>query len=225
MAENTYFLAYTSYIASVEQLNDEECGRLFRALLLYAADSTLPDLPGNEKFIFPQIKYQIDRDRDNYRKKCEQARKNIEKRWNKDKLYGRIRADTNDKDKDKDKDKENDKDKDMESESESDKETPSPEVSSLTPAPPPTLKNIEDYCKRRNLNVNPRHFFDYYEGKNWQTAEGKEIDDWYSLIETWHKKEKPLSREAIPAEKGSFDTDDFFSAALSRSYGTTMSPH
>ena len=58
-----YFLAYHSYLESMEPLSDAERGRLFTALLEYSRTGVAPQLGGNERFIFPLVKAQIDRDR------------------------------------------------------------------------------------------------------------------------------------------------------------------
>ena len=108
------FNAYHSYLKSIEPLNDAERGRLFTALLEYSSTGAEPELRGNERYIFPTMREQIDRDREKYEAKCATNSKNIGIRWNTN-VNDRIRTNTNvskDKDKDKDKDKEKDKDKD-----------------------------------------------------------------------------------------------------------------
>ena len=55
-----YFCAYHSYLENMELLNSEERGRLFTALLEYSKDGTLIPLTGNERFVFPGIRSQID---------------------------------------------------------------------------------------------------------------------------------------------------------------------
>lgn len=106
MALNS-FNAYHSYLKSIEPLNDSERGRLFTALLEYSSTGIAPELRGNERFVFPTMKEQIDRDREKYEARCAQNSKNIGIRWNTN-VYDRIRTNTNvskDKDKDKDKDR------------------------------------------------------------------------------------------------------------------------
>ena len=51
-----YFCAYHSYRSSMEPLTDAERGRLFMALLEYSETGIVPDLRGNERFVFPQIR-------------------------------------------------------------------------------------------------------------------------------------------------------------------------
>lgn len=75
MMAREYFQAYHSYLQSLEPLNDAECGRLFRALLTYSATGTFEELRGNERFIFPTMRAQIDRDIQRYEK---QSQKNAE---------------------------------------------------------------------------------------------------------------------------------------------------
>ena len=71
-----YFCTYHSYLASIEPLNYEERGRLFTALLTYSQTGTAPDLPGNERFVFPTMREQMDRDQKKYQAKYERNRIN-----------------------------------------------------------------------------------------------------------------------------------------------------
>lgn len=75
-----YFNAYHSYLKSIEPLNDAERGRLFTALLEYSSTGAAPDLRGNERFIFPTMKEQIDRDVQKYEEKCQKNKENAKRR-------------------------------------------------------------------------------------------------------------------------------------------------
>ena len=57
---------YYDFLPSLEPLSDAERGRLFTALLEYASQGTAPDLRGNERYVWPQLKSQIDRDSKKY---------------------------------------------------------------------------------------------------------------------------------------------------------------
>lgn len=107
------FNAYHSYLKSLEPLNDGERGRLFTALLEYSSTGVEPDLRGNERFVFPMMKEQIDRDKDRYNQRCESNKKNAEMRWHANACEP-MRTDANYanvKEKEKEKDKEKDKEK------------------------------------------------------------------------------------------------------------------
>ena len=76
-----YFHAYHSYLKSIEPLSDAERGRLFTACLIYSMTGEEPELRGSERFLFPTIREQIDRDRKAYDKACKQNRQNIIRRY------------------------------------------------------------------------------------------------------------------------------------------------
>lgn len=70
------FAAYHSYRKAIEPLTDAERGRLFAALLEYSETGTAPDLRGSERYLYPLMKEQIDRDKKRYESRCEVNRKN-----------------------------------------------------------------------------------------------------------------------------------------------------
>lgn len=76
-----YFCCYHSYLEAMEQLNDAERGRLFTACLTYSKTGEAPELRGNERFVFPAFRSQIDRDNANYEEKCRKQSENARKRW------------------------------------------------------------------------------------------------------------------------------------------------
>ena len=62
MAEITYIKVFVDYLDAIEPLGDAERGRLFTSLLTYAKSGEVPQLNGNERFLFPMMRAQIDRD-------------------------------------------------------------------------------------------------------------------------------------------------------------------
>lgn len=104
------FNAYHSYLKTIEPLNDAERGRLFTACLQYSMTGEAPELKGNERFVFPSMAAQIDRDKGKYAARCKKNAENISKRWDTNVYDGKNRIPTDTKhtkDKDKDKDKDN----------------------------------------------------------------------------------------------------------------------
>src|SRR5699024_7753787 len=61
--ERPYFCAYHSYLEALEPLNDAEKGRLFVACLTYSMTGEVPQLSGNERFVFPSLRGKIDRNK------------------------------------------------------------------------------------------------------------------------------------------------------------------
>lgn len=120
-----YFCAYNSYLDAMEPLTDAERGRLFVACLEYSKSGTTRHLSGNERFLFPMMRAQIDRDNAKYKSKCKKQSDNVSKRWNTGdtNVYDGIeeippyKNDTNDtKEKEKEKEKEKAKEKAKEKE-------------------------------------------------------------------------------------------------------------
>ena len=116
------FNAYHSYLTAIEPLNDAERGRLFTALLTYSSTGEVPDLRGNERFVFPQMKWQIDRDKGSYNDFCARQSENgkkggrpkkpsVNSETQKTQAFFEKPKKANNKDKEKDKDKDKDKDR------------------------------------------------------------------------------------------------------------------
>lgn len=85
----------------------------------------------------------------------------------------------------------------------------------------PSVDQIREYCQERCNSVDPEKFFDFYESKGWVI--GKEpMKDWKACVRTWEKSENESKKSEVPrvGELGnSFDTDEFFEAALRKSIG------
>lgn len=66
-----YICLYHSYRDAIQALDDAERGRLLTAMLEYTLTGDAGNLRGNERFVFPLIKSQIDRDNGKYARQCE----------------------------------------------------------------------------------------------------------------------------------------------------------
>ena len=119
------FNSYFSYLEAIEPLNDAERGRLWTALLIYSSTGTVPEMRGNERFLFPSMKGQIDRDREKYDTFCEKQAENGRRggrppkpednsESQKTQAFFKEPKKAYDKDKDKEKAKEKEKEKDKE---------------------------------------------------------------------------------------------------------------
>lgn len=61
---------------------------------------------------------------------------------------------------------------------------------------PPTLEEIEAYCRDRNNNVDAKKFFDYYSVSDWKDKDGKPVKNWKQKIITWEgSRNKNTSKE------------------------------
>ncbi len=93
----------------------------------------------------------------------------------------------------------------------------------VEPPTPPTVEEIADYCRERGNKIDPQRFHDFYSLRKWQGREGSiaEPEQWQAIIRLWETNGRDDKKPGKPAEQyngGSFDTDEFFEAALRRSY-------
>ena len=63
---------------------------------------------------------------------------------------------------------------------------------------PPTLEEVEEYCKERNNNVDAKAFYDYFNEGNWIDSKGNKVKNWKQKIITW---ERTTKQEEIPLPK------------------------
>ena len=87
--EQKGFVIYGDVQAVVDELDDEQAGKLFRAMLMYFATGKAPKFDGVLKYVWIPIKQQMDRDREKYDAKCQKNRESIQKYWDK------VKTDTN----------------------------------------------------------------------------------------------------------------------------------
>ena len=55
---------------------------------------------------------------------------------------------------------------------------------------PPTLEEIEAYCRDRQNGVDAKRFYDYYSAGNWVDAKGNKVKNWKQKLITWEKSSK-----------------------------------
>ena len=70
-----YLKVFTDFEEAIEPINDAEAGRLFRAMLKYARTGETPQFSGNERYVWPTAKLNIDREA----AFCEKQRRNASK--------------------------------------------------------------------------------------------------------------------------------------------------
>ena len=78
MTKNS-FVIYHNYRDTLEDLTDEQVGKLFRAIFDYEIDKKEPNFNGELKIAFRFIKKDLDLNNDKYESICERNRKNGQK--------------------------------------------------------------------------------------------------------------------------------------------------
>lgn len=181
-----YFCCYHSYLEVMEQLNDTERGRLFTACLMYSKTGEVPELRGNERFVFPAFRSQIDRDNANYEETCKKRSASANARWNANDANA-SKSIPNDANNAKEKEKEKEKTKEKEKEKIKEKAASGEATSSRFV--PPTVEVVQAYCLERKNGIDAQSFVDFYSSKNWMVGKNK-MSDWKAAMRTWERRKQ-----------------------------------
>ena len=67
---------------------------------------------------------------------------------------------------------------------------------------PPTLEEVQAYCKERGNKVDAKAFYDFFTTGNWTDSKGNKVKNWKQKVITWEKFE-PKSK---PKKENQFNT-------------------
>lgn len=193
-----YVCLYHSYLDAITELGDAEKGRLFTAALVYSATGETMELCGNERYVFPMLRGQIDRDKASYQRKCETNRSNVSAR------YDGIRTSTTVDDRIRiaqGKGKGECKGKGKGEGSNGVQSTPRRENARFIP---PTLEEcVAFFAEKGSTAVEAEKFFLFYDGKGWKV--GREpMKKWRSAASGWilRNANSAQTRRPAPATGG-----------------------
>jgi hypothetical protein len=181
------FIFYRSFFQSTKRLSKEDKAELFEAICSYALDGELIEVSAVPEAIFSVIKPNLDANRRKWENGCKEKKKT-----------SRLEAE---EEQEISKDEANDKqtvskpqgnvnvnvdvdvDKDVKSKSKR--------------FSPPTLQDIQNYCKERNNSVNPEKWIAHYQSNGWKVGKNS-MKDWKAAVRTWEgnsfdKKQEPTN--------------------------------
>ena len=176
---------YISYLESLTPFSDDEIGRMVKAMLTYAETGEDHRFDGNERFIWPSLKAQIDRDKAAYQDRCEKNRANGAKGGRPPKSQSVIPETEwfpEKPKKAKEKEKETEKEREKES-IEADKPPTRHRFS------PPSVDDVRAYCTENGFRVDPDRFVDFYTSNGWRVGKNP-MKDWKAGVRSWERKEK-----------------------------------
>lgn len=65
---------------------------------------------------------------------------------------------------------------------------------------PPTLEEVEEYCRERMNTVDANKFVDFYSAKGWMVGKNK-MKDWKAAVRTWEKNDDYTTTKSPQKEK------------------------
>ena len=176
MADKTTFLLSREYEAFTDEMSDEAAGKLFKAILRHENGGEVTDIPVEAKSAWAFIRNRLDSNAEAYKAKCEQNARNRASVNDRRRPLTTVDGRGSDKDKDNDKDNDNDKDKDSNREK---------RKSAFIP---PTVAEVQDYCRERGNSVDAHQFVNFYSAKNWFVGRNKMVD-WKAAVRTWERRD------------------------------------
>lgn len=198
----SYICLYADYDVTLEPFSFEERGRLLTAMLQYLKTGEEPEFVGNERFIWPTLREQINRDQAAYEKRVEQNKENGKKggRPKKEetkKTDGFSEKPKKPKEKEKEKKKENKNNKNNKNEKDNENDNKNENERENAPliapdseepvCPPPTLTEVTRHIDTHNfIFVDPNEFYVHYQMNGWKQKDGQPVRDWKKEIALWN---------------------------------------
>ncbi len=226
--EKQSFVLYKSWNGAVELMSDESAGRLFKAIMCYAAKGTIPQIGADIVPLFGMMRSQFDIDNNKYAAKCAKLSNNGKKGAEAKKQKQAIANNC----------KQNEANTSLYDMSCNDmrcNDMSCNDYDNSVCSPTrtheendfivPSAEEVQAYCVERNNGINAEHFVNYYTERKWQG-----VNDWKARIRSWETngiddKKQNTSATSATTKSGpatapqSFDIDKVWEKALERTYG------
>lgn len=194
----SHLKVYFSFEDDTQALTDAEKGNLLLAMLRYAKDGKEPEMTGNERFLFPVLRGQIDRDIEAYDTLVSNGSRG-----------GRPKTKKN-------QEKPSETKANQEKPNETEENQSEPNITRIPKIEdrrykiedrrqmieesvitlPPTVDEVSEYCRERGNRINPKRFVAYYEARGW-----KGITDWRACVRAWEQRDQgPSSAKQVAAQ-------------------------
>lgn len=165
------FIFYRSFYESIKELESDIQSEIYNAIMEYQFNGKEVKLSGVSKSIFTLIKPQLEANNIRYKNGKKGGRPKTELKPNNNQKETEMKPNENENVNVNENDiKENTKRKIFK---------------------PPTLEEVEDYCKQRNSPVDAKAFYEYFETGGWVDSKGNKVKNWKQKIITWENNRKP----------------------------------
>lgn len=212
------FFLYFDQCEPLDELSDEQCGQLMRAMLAKFQGKDFEFTDPTVRVVFRFFEKSFLQEQEKYKQICEKRRENIKKRWDTNE-HKNIQDDTNEY-----KSIQNDTKPIQSHTNDTINQKPEPELKpelkqeergAKAPSPartrvkfsPPSVEEVAAYCRQRNNGINPQQFVDYYTAQGWKLSNGRVMCDWQAAVRTWESRGsyRPSLQQQPRAKPGEFD--------------------
>lgn len=188
---------YRSFMESIEELDEADQLKAFWNIVQYGLNGEEPEEKGPAKAVFKMAKPQIDANEKKYQngKKGGRPKTTVEPDENQtetkqeppenqseSKAEPNVNVNVNDNDK---------------------KESTLKGTKEKSPRfIPPTLTDVEEYCREKKISIDCQRFVDFYESKGWMIGKNK-MKDWRAAVRNWARGQRQeLTTESSKRQGG-----------------------
>ena len=177
-----YLKVWTDFENVLSPLKEDEIGRLFLLMIRYARDGSEPvGFVGNEGFVWPAAK----RDIDIAMERNEVCRQNGLR-------GGRPKTKENQTEPNETKENQTEPNESKGKLTRQDKTGQDKKIQDKKERfSPPTVEEVETYCRERKNSVNAQRFVDFYTSKGWQVGKNP-MKDWKACVRTWEQRDERM---------------------------------
>lgn len=209
-----YVKLWLSYEAYFEPLSAAEVGRLTLAMMKYKSQGVEPVFAGNERFVWPAIKRDIDEANQSAAEYSAKQSENGKNGGRPKKALENEKATETQKTQAFFEKPKKDMDNGLRTKDNIPPISPSGDISPQRGEPTaekrkrfvaPSVDEVRAYCKERGNRVDPQRFVDFYTANGWTQGRGKPIKDWRAAVRTWEARDK----QTAPAQRPVLTDDDY----------------
>ena len=183
------FIFYRSFYLATKCLNQAEKAQLFDTICSYALDNEIGELDGTAKGMFELIKPQLDANRKRFENGCVKKQK-ISKTEAKpkqkiSKTEANVNVNVNENVNEECK---------LELINDTDNNIYIGKIDKCRNFKKPYIEELTDFCNENLLDIDPRHFIDFYNSNGWKVGKNS-MKDWKATARNWHRTANKFSKQ------------------------------
>lgn len=197
-----YVPVFFDWVEVTGELTAQEKGRLIDAIVLYAQGGDWQEqIKGNERYLFPAFKKQIDRARETSGKRASAGSVGGKQKQTEANASKCKQTEANASKNAKEYNNNNNNDKEYKNEVKEDEVPPTPQKAPRR-FTPPSVEEVAAYCRERGNSVSPQRFVDFYAAKGWRVGSAA-MKDWRAAVRTWEDRDEhpPDRRKTVGAQQ------------------------
>jgi hypothetical protein len=71
---------------------------------------------------------------------------------------------------------------------------------------PPSLEEVQEYCREIRSTVDARKFYDHYSGTSWKVG-AKNMTDWKATLRNWDREDREKGKHTRPENMPSYTNE------------------